>query len=193
MSLHAPAAVGSGILRRERRRSLFSFLPVPGRDAPGSAFRGAQLGSGYSSSPPRTGGLTRSSGGGRRSHATTRRSAHRDRVRVLRAHRVAPPRARGAIQPARRRHLLSLAAPPRDPASKVHDWSGAARWRASQHGRVVFTNGVFDLLHPGHVDVLLGARRTGDALIVAVNSDDSVRRLKGPSRPVRGEAERAYV
>jgi len=57
----------------------------------------------------------------------------------------------------------------------------------------VFTNGVFDLLHPGHVDVLLGARRTGDALIVAVNSDDSVRRLKGPSRPIRGEAERAYV
>jgi D-beta-D-heptose 7-phosphate kinase/D-beta-D-heptose 1-phosphate adenosyltransferase len=57
----------------------------------------------------------------------------------------------------------------------------------------VFTNGVFDLLHPGHVDVLLGARRAGDALIVAVNSDDSVRRLKGPSRPVRGEAERAYV
>jgi len=57
----------------------------------------------------------------------------------------------------------------------------------------VFTNGVFDLLHPGHVDVLLGARRQGDALIVAVNSDDSVRRLKGPDRPVRSEAERAYV
>ena len=57
----------------------------------------------------------------------------------------------------------------------------------------MFTNGVFDLLHPGHVDVLVGARRQGDALIVAVNSDDSVRRLKGPSRPVRGEAERAYV
>jgi D-beta-D-heptose 7-phosphate kinase/D-beta-D-heptose 1-phosphate adenosyltransferase len=57
----------------------------------------------------------------------------------------------------------------------------------------VFTNGVFDLLHPGHVDVLLGARRAGEALIVAVNSDESVRRLKGPSRPVRAEAERAYV
>ncbi len=57
----------------------------------------------------------------------------------------------------------------------------------------MFTNGVFDLLHPGHVDVLLGARRQGDALIVAVNSDDSVRRLKGPTRPVRSEAERAYV
>ena len=57
----------------------------------------------------------------------------------------------------------------------------------------MFTNGVFDLLHPGHVDVLVGARQAGDALVVAVNSDDSVRRLKGPSRPVRGEAERAYV
>ena len=88
---------------------------------------------------------------------------------------------------------MTRAAPPRDPAGKVRDWSAADQWRASQSGRVVFTNGVFDLLHPGHVDVLLGARRQGDALIVAVNSDDSVRRLKGPTRPVRHEAERAYV
>jgi D-beta-D-heptose 7-phosphate kinase/D-beta-D-heptose 1-phosphate adenosyltransferase len=57
----------------------------------------------------------------------------------------------------------------------------------------VFTNGVFDLLHPGHVDVLCAARAEGDALIVGVNSDASVRRLKGPERPVRDEAERAYV
>ncbi len=82
---------------------------------------------------------------------------------------------------------------PREPAAKVHDLAGAQRWRAAQRGRVVFTNGVFDLLHPGHVDVLLGARRCGDALIVAVNSDASVRRLKGTARPVRTEAERAYV
>ena len=68
-----------------------------------------------------------------------------------------------------------------------------ARWRAEQSGRVVFTNGVFDLLHPGHVDVLFGARRAGDHLIVGVNDDASVRRLKGPSRPVRGQADRAYV
>jgi D-beta-D-heptose 7-phosphate kinase/D-beta-D-heptose 1-phosphate adenosyltransferase len=88
---------------------------------------------------------------------------------------------------------LSGAASPRDPAGKIRDWSDAERWRASQHGRVVFTNGVFDLLHPGHVDVLLGARRQGDALIVAVNSDASVRRLKGPTRPIRDEAGRAYV
>lgn len=82
---------------------------------------------------------------------------------------------------------------PRDPAGKVCDWAGAERWRAARPGRVVFTNGVFDLLHPGHVDVLLGARRAGDHLVVGVNSDTSVRRLKGPERPVRAEAERAYV
>jgi rfaE bifunctional protein nucleotidyltransferase chain/domain len=88
---------------------------------------------------------------------------------------------------------LSGAASPRDPAGKVLDWRSAERWRAGRDGRVAFTNGVFDLLHPGHVDVLLGARRTGDHLIVAINSDASVRRLKGPTRPVRSEAERAYV
>ena len=87
---------------------------------------------------------------------------------------------------------MSVAAP-RDPGAKVLDLGSARRWRASQSGRVVFTNGVFDLLHPGHVDILLGARRCGDALVVGVNSDASVRRLKGPDRPVRNEAERAYV
>lgn len=72
--------------------------------------------------------------------------------------------------------------------------SEAARWRAACRGTVVFTNGVFDLLHPGHVDVLTGARAQGDHLVVGVNSDASVRRLgKGPERPVRTEAERAYV
>ena len=72
-------------------------------------------------------------------------------------------------------------------------WSAAQAWRAAQAGSVVFTNGVFDLLHPGHVDVLTAARSEGDALIVGVNSDDSVRRLKGPTRPVRTAPERAYV
>jgi D-beta-D-heptose 7-phosphate kinase/D-beta-D-heptose 1-phosphate adenosyltransferase len=57
----------------------------------------------------------------------------------------------------------------------------------------VFTNGVFDLLHPGHVDVLFAARLLGDALVVALNSDASVQRLKGPTRPVRSESERATV
>jgi D-beta-D-heptose 7-phosphate kinase/D-beta-D-heptose 1-phosphate adenosyltransferase len=80
-----------------------------------------------------------------------------------------------------------------DPAAKVRDWDSARRWREQPAGRLVFTNGVFDLLHPGHVDVLLGARRAGDRLVVGLNSDASVRRLKGPERPVRTEAERAYV
>ncbi len=57
----------------------------------------------------------------------------------------------------------------------------------------MFTNGVFDLLHPGHVDVLTSARERGDFLVVGLNSDDSVKRLKGPDRPMRSEAERAYV
>jgi D-beta-D-heptose 7-phosphate kinase/D-beta-D-heptose 1-phosphate adenosyltransferase len=72
-------------------------------------------------------------------------------------------------------------------------WDEARAWRNTRVGRVVFTNGVFDILHPGHVDVLLAARSHGDALIVGLNSDASVRRLKGPTRPVRTAAERAYV
>ena len=60
-------------------------------------------------------------------------------------------------------------------------------------GRVVFTNGVFDLLHPGHVRYLQDARALGDALIVAVNSDRSVRSYKDPGRPVNPEDERAEV
>ena len=80
-----------------------------------------------------------------------------------------------------------------DPLDKVMDLTRAREWRNGVRGRVVFTNGVFDLLHPGHVDVLLGARQQGDALVVGVNSDDSVRRLKGPTRPVRSAPERCYV
>jgi rfaE bifunctional protein nucleotidyltransferase chain/domain len=60
-------------------------------------------------------------------------------------------------------------------------------------GRVVFTNGVFDLLHPGHVRYLRDARALGDALIVAVNSDRSVRANKGPTRPINPETERAEL
>jgi D-beta-D-heptose 7-phosphate kinase/D-beta-D-heptose 1-phosphate adenosyltransferase len=72
-------------------------------------------------------------------------------------------------------------------------WDTAAQWRATVHGAVVFTNGVFDLLHPGHIEVLDMARREGAALVVGLNSDASVKRLKGPSRPVRNTAERAMV
>jgi len=59
--------------------------------------------------------------------------------------------------------------------------------------RVVFTNGCFDILHPGHIRMLEKARSLGDALIVAINSDPSVREVKGPQRPVISEGERAEV
>jgi D-beta-D-heptose 7-phosphate kinase/D-beta-D-heptose 1-phosphate adenosyltransferase len=73
-------------------------------------------------------------------------------------------------------------------------WDDARAWRRGVRGAVVFTNGVFDLLHPGHIDVLRGARAEGAHLVVGLNSDASVRRLgKGPDRPVRGEADRAIV
>jgi D-beta-D-heptose 7-phosphate kinase/D-beta-D-heptose 1-phosphate adenosyltransferase len=66
--------------------------------------------------------------------------------------------------------------------------------RARREGRrVVFTNGCFDLLHPGHVRYLARARAAGDLLVVGVNSDRSVKRLKGPGRPVQNEAARAEV
>ena len=65
---------------------------------------------------------------------------------------------------------------------------------ARNDGRtVVFTNGVFDLLHPGHVRYLQEARALGDLLIVALNADESVRRNKGPERPINSEHERAEV
>jgi len=81
----------------------------------------------------------------------------------------------------------------RPPADKILSWDAARAWRRSLAGSLVFSNGVFDLLHPGHIDVLTGARALGAFLAVGLNSDDSVRRLKGPDRPVRNEAERAYV
>jgi D-beta-D-heptose 7-phosphate kinase/D-beta-D-heptose 1-phosphate adenosyltransferase len=81
-----------------------------------------------------------------------------------------------------------------DTAGKVRRLSEAVAWRAHQPGHVVFTNGVFDLIHPGHVQLLEGARKEGDALIVGINSDASVRRLgKGTERPVMPEAARARV
>ena len=73
---------------------------------------------------------------------------------------------------------------------------GAAAFaqRLRDHGKqVVFTNGVFDLIHPGHVRYLREARSLGDALIVGVNADESVRRNKGESRPVTPERERAEL
>lgn len=69
----------------------------------------------------------------------------------------------------------------------------AAWQRRPRPGRVVFTNGCFDLLHAGHVDYLEAARALGDHLVVGLNDDDSVRRLKGPTRPVHSAGCRARV
>ena len=82
-------------------------------------------------------------------------------------------------------------------SQKVVSRGAAARWVKqfqAQGRKVVFTNGCFDLLHPGHVAYLEQARSLGDALIVGVNTDESVQRLlKGPGRPVTPEADRARV
>ena len=59
--------------------------------------------------------------------------------------------------------------------------------------KVVFTNGVFDLIHAGHVDYLSKARKLGDVLIVGLNSDESVRRIKGEKRPILKQEERAFI
>ncbi len=67
-----------------------------------------------------------------------------------------------------------------------------AKWRAAGR-KVVLTNGVFDLLHTGHLYSLQAARALGDIMVVAINADASVRALKGPTRPVQGEIERAYA
>jgi rfaE bifunctional protein nucleotidyltransferase chain/domain len=72
----------------------------------------------------------------------------------------------------------------------------AAAWRETQRtaGRkVVLTNGVFDLLHTGHLHTLQASRRQGDALVVALNADASVKALKGPLRPVQTEEQRAFA
>ncbi len=66
------------------------------------------------------------------------------------------------------------------------------KWRL-QDKRIVFTNGCFDLLHPGHIDYLQKSRALGDVLIIGLNDDDSVRRLKGPTRPINPLPDRAIM
>ena len=78
--------------------------------------------------------------------------------------------------------------------SKIRSLAAAAVWRRHQNGLIVLTNGVFDLIHPGHVALLEAAHSEGDALVVGINSDASVRRLgKGKERPIVPEAARARV
>jgi len=79
---------------------------------------------------------------------------------------------------------------------KIFSLSLAVAWRErlrTEGKRVVLTNGVFDLLHTGHLHYLQEAAKLGDALIIALNADEGVRALKGPSRPVQSETERAYA
>lgn len=89
-----------------------------------------------------------------------------------------------------------MAANPRSPAAKIVDRKRLAVEieRARRRGlRVVFTNGCFDLLHPGHVRYLRAARRLGDLLVVGVNSDRSVKRLKGANRPLLNTRDRCEM
>ncbi|NOX98833.1 MAG: adenylyltransferase/cytidyltransferase family protein [Verrucomicrobia bacterium] len=78
----------------------------------------------------------------------------------------------------------------------VSDLAEVAAWRdglASSYGRVVLSNGCFDMLHAGHVRYLKEARALGEALVVALNSDESVRELKGEGRPIHTVADRAEI
>jgi D-beta-D-heptose 7-phosphate kinase/D-beta-D-heptose 1-phosphate adenosyltransferase len=89
-------------------------------------------------------------------------------------------------------HLEDLVATDRKVATAEEAASRVARWHASGL-KVGFTNGCFDLIHPGHVRLLREARAACDRLVVALNTDASVKRLKGPSRPVQNETARATV
>ena len=83
---------------------------------------------------------------------------------------------------------------PRAPRDKILDRATLLHhFGRPRAGRLVFTNGCFDLLHPGHIHYLDAARRLGDTLILGLNTDDSVSRLKGPTRPLVAEDDRAIV
>lgn len=80
--------------------------------------------------------------------------------------------------------------------SRVKSLEGGRAYAAAVRGdgrRIVFTNGVFDILHPGHIRYLQQARRLGDVLVIGLNADASVRRNKGPQRPINNEQERAEI
>ena len=80
--------------------------------------------------------------------------------------------------------------------SKLRSLEAAIIWREELRKdgkKIVLTNGVFDLLHTGHLSYLMQARQLSDALIVAINSDASTRALKGPTRPIQDEQQRAYA
>jgi D-beta-D-heptose 7-phosphate kinase/D-beta-D-heptose 1-phosphate adenosyltransferase len=76
--------------------------------------------------------------------------------------------------------------PPHEAQKKLEEWR-------LQGKRIVFTNGCFDLLHPGHIDYLQKSRALGDVLVIGLNDDNSVRRLKGPARPINPLPDRAIM
>lgn len=84
----------------------------------------------------------------------------------------------------------------RDPQKQIMDLSKAKAWRAElkkKNLKLVITNGCFDILHRGHAQYLMQARALGDAMLILINSDRSVRELKGLSRPIINEYNRAYM
>jgi len=82
----------------------------------------------------------------------------------------------------------------RKSASKIKTLQEAQAWLSEfSEGKTVFTNGCFDILHAGHVSYLEKARLLGDRMILGLNTDDSIKRLKGPDRPINSEADRAQV
>jgi rfaE bifunctional protein nucleotidyltransferase chain/domain len=110
-----------------------------------------------------------------------------DEAAVLAVHDAADFLAGGGVS------ALPDAAEPAPVQARVNDPLLLARAVRENGGKVVATGGCFDLLHAGHVRSLAAARELGDCLIVCLNSDDSVRRLKGPERPIIGQHDRAEL
>jgi rfaE bifunctional protein nucleotidyltransferase chain/domain len=84
----------------------------------------------------------------------------------------------------------------KSPTEKIFSIDEALAWRASlktANENLVMTNGCFDILHKGHVEYLFKARSTGDAMILALNSDSSIKTLKGPGRPINDQNARAAI
>ena len=88
---------------------------------------------------------------------------------------------------------MAAPAAPSDPSAKLLSRQAAVAWRRAGGGAVVFTNGIFDVLHRGHVALLVAARAEGERLIVGLNTDASARRLKGAERPLNRAEDRAFV
>ena len=89
--------------------------------------------------------------------------------------------------------VMTQGRPPSDKTRTIDEAVVEVAAARREGKRVVFTNGCFDILHAGHIDLLRRAKRLGDILVVGLNADDSVRRLKGPERPVHAEGDRAQI